>query len=802
MDNDGEVMNRKMHFKDQEFPLELRFSAGKLITYYQNNLSSNNVRLQQRAKEIEELITRYPELETGIDELGNITKYQNQIDNLLSDLFPFALQNNEIKIASMPFQESVLQSTQRYRNILLNAGDQFIPEIKNFNDDHYYIMGCSIILMQYYGFKIDFRRPFYYEIPDSTGSTRFYRMLYNADYVDIERKEDTNKITQEDVDILLDNFDNVALWKEKFPPRSYIFKGFVIANLYDATVEVAISNLKSGLLKYEEAGEDFTQDFRQIFQAIFNLPELQIGFSNYNKEEQVFELVPFKEISSYLLYGDTESSCDTILCKGSYNAVFNTGDYFTISDVEKYHTMDTSIKMYQNLYEQGIRSAILAPIRHHGTLLGILELASPNKGELNSINANKLADVMPYLVDAVLRNKEQQENEIDLIIQNECTSIHKSVYWKFEQEAKRFLRLQLEGDTNVQYRDVVFKDVFPLFGQIDIKGSSQARNEATQKDLLLQLENAIAILKAAKKIESLPIYEQLIHNLTTFLNETQLKLEVDSERKILNYLSQNIRPLFTHLLQKSEKLNELITAYRSQIEDSLGLVYRHRKFYDESVMLLNKRLASTLQSKQREAQKMYPHFFELFKTDGVEHNMYIGESITKEFSFNKIYLYNLRLWQLQIMCEMENEHFALARKMEHPLEVASMILVFNTSLSVRYRMDEKRFDVDGTYNARYEVVKKRVDKAFIKGTEERITQAGKMTIVYSQEADEQEYLRYINFLQTKNYLGDEIEILELEDLQAVTGLKAIRVNILYAQDLGSKNKEFYTYDDLIEEINL
>jgi hypothetical protein len=26
-------------------------------------------------------------------------------------------------------------------------------------------------------------------------------------------------------------------------------------------------------------------------------------------------------------------------------------------------------------------------------------------------------------------------------------------------------------------------------------------------------------------------------------------------------------------------------------------------------------------------------------------------------------------------------------------------------------MDEKRFDVDGTYNARYEVVKKRIDKA-------------------------------------------------------------------------------------------
>jgi hypothetical protein len=33
-------------------------------------------------------------------------------------------------------------------------------------------------------------------------------------------------------------------------------------------------------------------------------------------------------------------------------------------------------------------------------------------------------------------------------------------------------------------------------------------------------------------------------------------------------------------------------------------------------------------------------------------------------------------------------------------------------------MDEKRFDVDGTYNARYEVVKKRIDKNNIKERKE------------------------------------------------------------------------------------
>jgi hypothetical protein len=57
-------------------------------------------------------------------------------------------------------------------------------------------------------------------------------------------------------------------------------------------------------------------------------------------------------------------------------------------------------------------------------------------------------------------------------------------------------------------------------------------------------------------------------------------------------------------------------------------------------------------------------------------------------------------------------------------------------------MDEKRFDVDGTYNARYEVVKKRIDKANIKGTKERIK---KRKSLCTPNYEETEYLKYIKF---------------------------------------------------------
>ena len=112
------------------------------------------------------------------------------------------------------------------------------------------------------------------------------------------------------------------------------------------------------------------------------------------------------------------------------------------------------------------------------------------------------------------------------------------------------------------------------------------------------------------------------------------------------------------------------------------------------------------------------------------------------------------------------------------MDVTSLILVFSAALSIRFRMDEKRFDVDGTYSARYEVVKKRIDKAHIKGSTERITEKEKITIVYSQNNEETEYLKYIKYLQHKKLLEPAIEQFEVEDLQGVSGLRAIRVKVI------------------------
>jgi hypothetical protein len=112
-----------------------------------------------------------------------------------------------------------------------------------------------------------------------------------------------------------------------------------------------------------------------------------------------------------------------------------------------------------------------------------------------------------------------------------------------------------------------------------------------------------------------------------------------------------------------------------------------------------------------------------------------------------------------------------------PLEVAHLILVQHMPMAIRFRFDEKRFDIDGAYNMRYEIVKKRIDKALIKGSDERLTQPGKIAIVYSQPREAQEYQGYIAYLLAVGELTDEVETLALEDFPGAQGLRALRVTV-------------------------
>lgn len=781
-------------------PFLVKISFHKLMDRYERMAKSDDEFKVAKAKRILEIMIAHPELKDGFNDVSLLKKYEKEIKLILDDSFSELLTDNEIKAASIPFENIIFNSSKRFKNIIKTAGSDYELTIRNMPEGHLYIMACTVILAHHYKTDLQFRRPLFYDIPDANGIMRHYRIMYNADFMEALPTDKAVDITDDDIAELLDNFDNIELWKEKFPPNSWIAKGFVIANIFDVTLDSSISDLKASLLEFNKEDEYCMDDFQEIFQSLFNIKDIKVGYSAYNASTNSFEKIHGGQIRSYILDECDVRDCETALCQGSYDTLIQKGKYFSISDVDKYDKLSGHKWQYGSLKGQGVKSAILAPIQTEGKLLGILELVSPRPRELNSIIANKLVDVIPYLTASIVRSKTEEENQIEAVIQHECTTIHDSVFWKFKNEAKRFLHENAMGN-QTSFKEIVFNDVYPLYGQVDIIGSSVARNESIQKDLTIQLSKVNELFDEVIKHELLPIFEEIQYRTKKLLANVQQVLNTDTEQNIQDFINDDVHPILVHLKEsKNRAVIKLVKEFKATLDENEQGIYNHRKNYDESVTLINKTLASVIDKQQNEAQTMFPHYFERYKTDGVEHNMYIGASIANDLTYSSLYLNNLRLWQLEVMCEMENAHYNLKTELPVKLDVASLILVYNTPLSIRFRMDEKRFDVDGTYNARYEILKKRLDKALIKGTNERITQKGKIAIVYSQKKDEREYLRYIKLLQSKKYFTDTIEIVELEGLQGVSGLKAIRAEVLYKTSKGAE--EVYTYNDLMDELRL
>ncbi len=772
-------------------PFKILISFHKLIEGLQQIALSDIDYRSNYAKGLLSQIEDKPEFVNGIDNLNIIEDNQELIKYLLADLFPTALTDNEIKAVTLPFYDITFNYSERFKRILNHIDVTFDMSIRDMDEHQFYVMSCTLILNDYYHQNIDFGKPLFYDIPDSNGIHKHYRILYNAEFLEIFPTENTKFLSQSEIDELIDNYDNLDLWKKAFPENSWILKGFAIVSLVDVTVESAVSNLKSNLLKSDIDKSKLNESFESIFRSVFKIPDLKVGFTFYDEEEDLFMKPPFSDenLKSFILLNEKEADCKNALCGCSYESLIENNQSFIIPNVTEFAINEKKDQFAKHLISQGIQSFLLAPVIKGNKLLGLLELASPTIRALNSVNANKLELILPYLTDTVEKNNNDMANQIEAIIQKEYTSIHPSVYWKFKKEAKNYFYSNISIE-EYHFKEIVFKEVYPLYGQIDIKGSSENRNASIVKDLKAQINQIIEIIDVLNSHKKMGVIEQKKFELESFLEELAAPFQNNLEQTIHHYIDSEI-----HSFLKNTAFNKntetLIREYFDKIDSKTGMFYETRKNFDETIMSINKKMANILDVKQQQAQDIFPHYYERFKTDGVEHNLYIGASIEPNKEYNEMYLHNLRLWQLETLCEMEQEHHKLKVTLPYSLDVTSLILAFSSPISIRFRMDEKRFDVDGSYNARYEVVKKRIDKAYVKNSNERITQKEKITIVYSSSVEEKEYIKYIKYLQHKNILEDEIEKLEVEDLQAVSGLKALRVKVKHTENTLLIDAEMY-----------
>ena len=88
---------------------------------------------------------------------------------------------------------------------------------------------------------------------------------------------------------------------------------------------------------------------------------------------------------------------------------------------------------------------------------------------------------------------------------------------------------------------------------------------------------------------------------------------------------------------------------------------------------------------------------------------------------------------------------------------------------VREKIQVYQADLDPGFETLY--------RAMVKGRAERLTQPGKIAIVYLWAKESLEYREYIDYLQALECLTDAVEEVGLEELHGIQGLKALRVEV-------------------------
>jgi hypothetical protein len=158
--------------------------------------------------------------------------------------------------------------------------------------------------------------------------------------------------------------------------------------------------------------------------------------------------------------------------------------------------------------------------------------------------------------------------------------------------------------------------------------------------------------------------------------------------------------------------------------------------------------------------------------------MFVGRSLLKEQNqFHLSQLANLRLWQLLIMCGSARRVAMLQEKLSVKFRVAHMILVQDSPVTIYFDYDEKKLVLQGHESSRYELLKKRIRKATIKGQDETLAKPHTLSVVFTNDRERHEYMNYIHFLQWKGYLNNDVEEFLLEDLKGLHGLRALRTSI-------------------------
>ena len=728
-----------------------------------------------------------PDLLKPIEDPSILLPHAELVETLLSTIFPPSTGENQgMHAISFPFRAETIYASPSFKEQFLTEGTNQI--CVSDNRTSYTIAKASLklaynlILRSFYSWDLPAVASSVHSFIDpDTGLTKYLELKLNAQFVQVTKTDDSLELPASyQVQKALDMDD----LRKTFPIDNFRFEGLVVIDVTDVTSEQVIAEIKNTVLSINGISDAAVYDtLQQHIQTFLGLNDVTIGITPFFKIGD-FYLFSDLHYRNSLLFKDDKSREEKYNTSKLAQKIFAESDQpLLFSHVNENSNTNELLPYY---YNEGIHSLILCPLKcDDGQMIGLLEISSKEAGRLRYKHLSRIQSAIQLFTLALERSVNGLESQIDKTIKEQFTAIQPAVEWKFTEAAFNFIEEKQINDS-AKLPSISFDDVYPLYAAIDIKNSSVERNNSIQQDLLDQLNMVYNVLKtAANKIE-FPLLKEMTYKIDKFIKSSTENLLSDDEMMIYEFLENELSSLFNHLHTTRPELRDIINDYFNALDPDKKIIYRNRKNYEETITRINDSLDRFLDREQAVMQRIYPHYFERYITDGIEFNVYVGQTLAPYQPFHEVYVSNLKMWQLTLLIKAAKLTKNLEKKLPLPLQTTQLILAHCIPLSISFRRKERKFDVDGAYNIRYEIVKKRIDKVHLRDSDERLTQPGKIAIVYSQHKELNEYLEYIEYLQHEGLLLDDVEQLELEELQGISGLKAVRVGINYDQE---KNDE-------------
>jgi hypothetical protein len=767
------------------FPFRCELSLAPLITFWTQTSAYHEFGRGPIPGIVREKAREAPELAGSIEDLSVVEKHRAFVDLMMTAMFPPGFWEQEYGAALFPFQLRAFYATPPFRRTLMNA-DGSLRGRASFLHAHSaaqtlaaarLLLAYQLIVERVYGIDLGADAPVIFTAADpATGLDQHFRLQFDWRFVNVEVRGPKPPLTDEARRRLRTGRVDCDDLRALLPPERFLLRGFMIVKAVDVTDQEVLSSLKRDLIDKDSiVSHAQFQGLQAKLRTFFRRPELRLGLAAVEGDRVLVLNDAACTHEHACLFADSAHRTTAEFTGSVYERAVRQNSPLIVEDLQTY---PDRTRIEEELIESGVRSFVCAPLHYQEKVIGTLELVSPRAGDLNATHLSRLQEVLPLFSMAVQRSVEELNGRIQTVINEQCTAIHPTVEWRFRKAVLNgFERQRQTGSAVTELESIVFEGVYPLYGLADIRGSSTQRGQAIQADLLTQLGLARAVVQAASEARSLPGLDELGYRIDSRAARIERSLSSSDELGVIAFLQAEVEGLLDHLGTFGPAVRERVAAYRSALDPRLGSVYQRRRLFEESVTRLAESISSYLDVEEQAAQRMFPHYFEKQKTDGVDYQMYVGPALLEDGRVDPLCLRNLRLWQLMVTCGIAVRAHRLRDRLPIPLEITHLVLVQHAPLSIRFRFDEKRFDVDGAYNIRYEIVKKRIDKAVVEGTNERVTQPGKLAIVYNQPAEALEYRAYIEYLQALGCLTGPVESLELGELQGVQGLRALRVEI-------------------------